>query len=563
VGRYWRINAKALPETLMFIAEPESPFPPHGDYSKYAQAHFIDWALANGYKELAKGGIPKERKRDWNTYYFLKYFLEVMPEYFAEMVPHQYRERFYLFGSHPLCGSYNWSSAGGHLGNWYPPAIQKRGFRIAVEHLGQGPAIQKVFNEAAASVRESGGEPGPYCQTFGGVGGVIYGSPAEVKIEAMTALSALPEGIMMLGDAILPPSLSRESSVSEEESKAYWKNITELTGLSHALSGMKRNSNVYVYLPMSAFFNDFVANLEKKPLSEMVSLNCESKNLYPLFILLNHHNIDYRITYELKIPENSLVLYSALRPVFTPAEWKRIKQFVKNGGIFLYASAREPELPDGTRIADFTEFVGAKVNTKTPNSLIKLNAEPISLAGKGKSFLMRKKQGKGYFYWMADTFLLNKNAVVLSPEERPKPNDRRQAFINLSWKKVLGAHLSSELSAKIIKQLIAEHKIENNPPLGKGEIGCGGGDKYVRPRRWSGVKSYSYLKDGIPVYLLVNQDLDRKIEVTLPFDVSDCFTREFYKKGVKICVDPADYRLLQKGKWKDLGISRSRRPKND
>ena len=326
-------GAYAAGASLFMVDEPRGQWfvgGKFGDYSAPCQEAFRAWAAAQGWNDAGAAGIP-DRGRTMEFYRFYLFRLET-PAMLVEAA---------VKGT-PLA-AIPAAPGNGRIGPeqmnhncYWPPAVARRGM-MANAWLYEHPANAKMYAETLHLADEFGGK------TVGTTNLRVYPKDTPLTVLPMNtaAVSALNDIVNGFGfsPALVGPDITG------------WMKTSFLVGrLTHATSGLVHTPPLYVWLPESAAYNDLV---ELK--------TGESDNWGTFLMMLFNANMDYTVTNQLKIPPQSVLLYSCARPVLSEEEFARLKRFMDAGGTLVTTFDGAPETPDGKPLAGWAALPADRI----------------------------------------------------------------------------------------------------------------------------------------------------------------------------------------------------------
>ncbi|MBM4044595.1 MAG: hypothetical protein FJ279_05735 [Planctomycetes bacterium] len=286
-----------------------------GDYSEPGQKAFAKWAHEKGYANLVQAGIPQP-SRSWDFYRFYQFRLGASARFIRQVVDELPELKVPIVPGNGNLGPITVNHCTLH-----PPAAAEMGLGCASWLYG-GP---KPSAEALRAVEE---ELGGHTQAWT----CFYFKPPRGEvIDSALVLSALSERACIWHQGTFLTGANRVE---------WLKALYHVGRITHATSGLSRQTGIFVYTPDSLVFNDLVGDTRKS----------EATHWQQFTDSFVSANLDFRVTLLRRPPVGGLVVYSPVRAVLTDKECAAVLKYVDAGGAFVYACATPPELPDGTRL---------------------------------------------------------------------------------------------------------------------------------------------------------------------------------------------------------------------
>ncbi len=299
---------------LLWIDEPRGAWGAGGvgDYSEPAQAAFAQWAREQGLDPAqGRDGIPTP-ERSWDFYRFYRWRLTGT----AEMVRRFWEPMGIDLPIYPGNGSLGPETMN-HNTLW-PPALAERGMGAASWMYGGGRASAELLT---AVERELDGDTLPFS--------ALWREPDQCVMQSCLVASAGSRSGLHLW---------QPGTTFFARNRAPWlEAAAEIARMVQGLSGLEHVAQVYLYCPESIVYND------------LVEFNREEAGRWKAVQdALQAANLDFRVTLTCDLPADSLLIYAPARAVLNDEEAAALEAYLSAGGALFYASATEPEYPDGS-----------------------------------------------------------------------------------------------------------------------------------------------------------------------------------------------------------------------
>jgi len=291
-----------------------------GDYSESSKNAFNLWCRENKLPEYGKSELPRPA---WNDafYAFYRFRLESVPIFMRNAVKGSCVEKMQLYA-----GNGDISPGALNHSTFFPPANARAGI-VPLSWVYTNPWMAKISAEAMKAA-EAYGHNG---MVFTRVGNR---NEAEDRLQGLTVLS------------------SRCSALGPREGHSF-RLFVEFAVTARALANTEHRCGLYLYWPESLVYPDLIN--WKNQIGQ--DWNEKAKSLF-------EQNIDYKISYNAKLPQNSMLLYYTPIPVLNPAEMAELKTMLAQGNKLLYAAPSYPVRPDGSRYGDSLSEIFGEENVK-------------------------------------------------------------------------------------------------------------------------------------------------------------------------------------------------------
>ncbi|MEI6422429.1 MAG: hypothetical protein WCP55_09435 [Lentisphaerota bacterium] len=291
-----------------------------GDYSESSKTAFNLWCRENKLPEYGKTELPRP---DWSDafYAFYRFRLDSVPIFMRNAVKGSCVEKLPLYA-----GNGDISPGTLNHSTFFPPANAKAGI-VPLSWVYTNPWMAKLSAEAMKAT-EVYGHNG---MVFTRVGNV---NEAVDRLQGLTVLS------------------SRCAGLGPREGHSF-RLFVEFAVMARALANTEHRCGLYLYWPESLVYPDLIN--WKNQIGQ--NWNEKTKSLFD-------QNIDYKISYDARLPENSMLLYYTPVPVISETELASLKSMLARGNKLLYAAPNYPVRPDGHRYGDSLVEIFGDENAK-------------------------------------------------------------------------------------------------------------------------------------------------------------------------------------------------------
>ena len=323
---------------LLWIDEPRGAWGAGGvgDYSEPAQAAFAQWAREQGLDALAERGIPMP-ERSWDFYRFYRWRLTGT----AEMIRRFWEPMGIDLPIYPGNGVLGPETMN-HNTLW-PPALAERGMGAASWMYGGSRASSELLT---AVERELDGDILPFS--------ALWQEPDQCIVQSCLVASAGSRAGLHLW---------QPGTTFFARDRAPWlEAAAEISRMVQGLSGLEHVAPIYLYCPESIVYND------------LVEFNgTEAGRWKAVQDALQAANLDFRVTLTCDLPAESLLIYAPARAVLSDEEAAALTRYLAQGGALVYASASEPEYPDGSALQSLRDALVQGAVTR----MAELDAEAV------------------------------------------------------------------------------------------------------------------------------------------------------------------------------------------